>query len=110
VHQGDLLADLPRARNTDPATSHKAAATIKASGALGKQQRAVLELVRLWPGHTSAEIAVLYAQQQGDSTRWREVRPLVARRLPELVPVYIRKGAARICDFCGSPSVTWWPR
>lgn len=55
--QLDLLADTPRARRNDPETSHRAAARIKASGALGRQQALVLDYVRRFPGHTSAELA-----------------------------------------------------
>lgn len=109
--QPDLFTDTPRARNTDPATSHKAAARIKSSGALGEQQRAVLDLVQRYPGHTSAELAMHLAIERGQGAGgWAVLRPMVARRLPELVPVHVRKGEARVCDVCGSESVTWWPR
>jgi hypothetical protein len=109
-HQFDLLADTPRARTSDPATSHTAARRIKDSGTLGRQQRAVLALVQAWPGHTSGELAMKYAVQDMSTRGWQHYRPMVARRLPELEPVHVRKGAARTCAITGSSCVTWWPR
>ena len=53
------MTDTPRARRSDPETSHIAADRIKASGVLGKQQAAVLEAVRRYPGSTAVEIAKL---------------------------------------------------
>jgi len=109
--QGDLLADLPRARNTDPPTSHRAAARIKQSGALGRQQRLVLEWVRQYPGHTSAEIARRMAESRDDDGRlWTAYRPMLGRRLPELAPVHLRKGEPRECQVTGAESLTWWAR
>lgn len=105
------LTDTPRARRTDPATSHQAADRIKDSGALGAQQHAVLALVRAYPGCTSAEIAMHYAISRGDGPgAWREDRPMTARRLPELSPVHVRKGEPRECTLTGSQCLTWWPR
>ena len=93
-----VMVDTPRARNTDPETSHEAAEAIKASGELGRQQLAVLEAVRRWPGLTSLELG---ARMKLD--RWA-----VARRLPELEGVYVRKGEAKTVN--GRRHVTWWPK
>lgn len=109
--QLDLLADTPRARRNDPETSHRAAARIKASGALGRQQALVLDYVRRFPGHTSAELARRMAQARDDTAAtWSAYRPMLGRRLPELEPVHIRKGAERICEVTGFQCLTWWER
>ena len=97
--------DRPRAATTDPGTSHAAAERLKRSGALGRQAALVLELVRRYPGHTSAELAARHADAVGG--HWAVHRPMFARRLPELLGV--RQGSSRQCGVCESPSVTWWP-
>lgn len=105
--QQQLFADTPRARRTDPETSHLAAERIKATGALGEQQRLVLDLVKRFPGCTSAELAKFHACQTGaDFGQWRF---RVARRLPELAPVHIRRGKPRECRINGTPAGTWYP-
>jgi hypothetical protein len=109
--QPDLFADRPRARVSDPETSHKAAARIKASGALGRQQGIVKAYVEEFPGRTSAELAYEMAlARDGDGAHWHKYRAMVARRLPELSPIHIRKGEAMVCDVTGAESLTWWPR
>lgn len=97
--------DRPRASARDPQTSHAAAERIKRSGALGRQAALVLSLVQRYPGHTSAELAARHADAVGG--HWAVLRPMFARRLPELLGV--RQGASRQCTVCESPSVTWWP-
>lgn len=102
-----LLADLPRSRATDPDTSHEAADQIRRTGELGRQQLAVLDAVRRWPGRTSAELGKLIADDLGqDATRWRYT---VARRLPELAPIHVRRMKPRACEATGNPATTWWP-
>lgn len=91
------LAERPRARHLDPSTSHEAAAAIAASGDLGRQQLAVLEAVRRWPGLTSLELGA-----RMEINRWA-----VARRLPELEGEHVRKGEPRIVN--GRRHLTWWP-
>ena len=105
MEQAVLDWDRPRARATDPQTSHTAAERIKRSGALGKQAALVLSLVQRFPGHTSAELAARHADEIGG--HWAVHRSMVARRLPELHGV--RQGKSRQCTVCESPSVTWWP-
>lgn len=100
------LVDVPRAANADPDTSHLAAARIKASGALGEQQRRVLEMVCKFPGCTSAELAAHI-----DATNWQSHRAMTGRRLPELERGgFVRKGEARVCRVCKAKCVTWWPK
>jgi hypothetical protein len=106
-----LLADLARARSTDPDTSHEAADQVRRTGALRETQHAVLEAVRQWPGFTAVELAEKLA---GHTVRDIE-RPAhwwrleASRRLPELEPVYVRRGDARRCSVNGNPQTTWWP-
>lgn len=89
---------IPRARRTDPATSHEAAAAMLASGAIGRQAQDVLDAVRRWPGLTSLELG---ARMEID--RWA-----VARRLPELEGAgHVRRGEARQVN--GRRHLTWWP-
>lgn len=104
MNQPDLFADYPRARESDPVSSHLAAREVKESGRLGKQQCAVLEAVRAWPGRTSAELAAKLAPDN-----WFSLRHMVARRLPELEPVHVRKGVMRECTKTHRKAVTWFP-
>lgn len=102
-----LLADLPRSRASDPETSHQAADKVRRTGELGRQQLAVLEAVKRWPGRTSAELGKLVAEdRQEDATRWRYT---IARRLPELAPVHVRRMKPRACEVTGNPAMTWFP-
>ena len=104
-----LLADLPRARTTDPETSHVAAARVKATGQLRESQLAVLEAVRRWPGRTPPELGELLAGMvirgiPRDANWWRYE---VSRRAPELVPVWLRRGKPRVCRLKHTPQTTW---
>lgn len=106
--QFPLFADTPRARATDPRTSHEAAAAIKRSGALGRQQALVLALVRRFPGSTAGELAMY--QSRADRAPFDGWRYRVSRRLPELAPAHIERGEARECKALGTRQTTWWPR
>jgi hypothetical protein len=90
--------DTPRARRSDPATSHLAAERVRPR--LRKQQRQVLDALTRWPGSTAVELA----------TRSGLDRYLVSRRLPELVPQYARRGKPRSCTVASTPQTTWYPR
>lgn len=73
--QLDLLAPrFPRARRTDPRSSHEAAALIERTGVAGRQAQAVLAAMRAHPLSTSMELA----RAAGID------RYAVARRAPEL--------------------------
>lgn len=94
------LFEIPRARRSDPSTSHIAAERMRESGALGKQAQAVLEAVRNWPGCTAVEIA----------QRAQIDRHAVSRRLPELAKSnQVRRGPPRNCSVNGRPQSTWRP-
>lgn len=103
------LVDTPRARATDPDTSHQAAAAIKATGALGEQQRDALQMVRLFPGSTTSELARRKVELLGAEGSWEKWRHIFGRRLGELADVHIRAGKARRCGVTGRRATTWWP-
>jgi hypothetical protein len=93
-----LLADTPRSRRSDPETSHEAAEQVRRSGDLGRQQLAVLEAVKRWPGLTSLELAA----------RLNLDRYQVARRLPEIeAALRVRRGDIKSIN--GRNHLTWWP-
>lgn len=95
----DLLA---RARTSDPETSHAAAQQVEASGRAGSDRNRLLQAVRLHPGHTAGELALL------DSVNME--RSEVSKRLPELRRLgLVRNGEARECFARKSRMLTWWP-
>ena len=89
-----------RARSTDPASSHEAAASVIASGALAHQQAQAAAAVRAFPGRTSNELSVECGQD----------RYALARRLPECEEAArVRRGTIRKDRYTGRSGVTWWP-
>ena len=104
-----LALDLasPRARNTDPASSHEAAQR-QCRGRANSDGMIVLACVKAMPGATSAELALFYGLN----------RNMVARRLPDLKErglVFYRLGLddkriLRKCKVNGTNAVPWWPR
>lgn len=91
----------PLARRTDPESSHIAARSMVASGALSDQQRISVALVRAYPNHTSDELAAL-----GTLDRYQ-----LARRLPEVERLgFVERGAIRKSNTTGRPSCTWHPK
>lgn len=96
--QLSLLTDTPRARRTDPQTSHQAAERIKSSGKLRAQQQTVLDAVKRFPGSTAVELA----------SRAGLDRYMVSRRLPELAPIWVRRHAPRVCTVKGTAQITWY--
>ena len=87
-----LLADLARARRTDPGTSHEAAERVRRSGQLTAHQLLIRDAIRNKPGMTYVEIAEATGLE----------RHAVARRLKELEPVHAVRGEAR------NGMQTWW--
>lgn len=95
----DLFDFIPRARATDPATSHVAAARVTASGAAGRQAAVVRAALGAHPGVTSAELAAACGLD----------RYQTARRLPELRKLgQARNGGPRVCRVTGKLALTWW--
>ena len=94
-----LTLDLasPRARNTDPSTSHEAA-TRQSKGRANSDAIAVLSCVKTMSGATSAELATFYGLD----------RHMVARRLPDLeASGKVLRGSVRRCKVRGTNAVTW---
>ena len=104
MQQPDLFSmDVPRpmSRRNDPQTSRIAAASLRASGELGRQAKAVLEATTRWPGSTAVELAAKAGLD----------RYAVSRRLPELLrDGKVTRGGARVCRENGRPQSTWWPK
>jgi hypothetical protein len=90
--------DTPRARRSDPETSHEAAARVAPK--LRAQQQTVLDALARYPGSTAVELASKAGLD----------RYLVSRRLPELVPTHAKRGRPRACTVAGTAQTTWYPR
>ncbi len=89
----------PAARNTDPNSSHDAAAHVTLSGARAKQQAMAVKAVEQYPGLTSLELA----------NRTSMDRYVLARRLPEAEEgLAVRRGQERRCSISGRLAITWW--
>jgi hypothetical protein len=103
--QLDLLSHSAIARRFDPSTSHEAAEHITANGSRARQQNAVLDLVKRYPGHTSAELAVKCELEDGCLDR-----ASTARRLPELRKAHlVKNGWDRVCSVTSRKGMTWYP-
>lgn len=106
------------ARNSDPETSHIAAATVEASGAAQNQRDLALSAVQESPGRTATELEAYYGLD----------RYMLSRRLPELrdegavqqcaicsmgrLTCRIcekRHDVKRVCEIKGRPMQVWWP-
>lgn len=88
------------ARNTDPLTSHEAAARIVAIGTAADHRSLLLDAVGRMPGRTCAELARMVGLD----------RHQASKRLPELRAAgLVRNGADRKCSIAGTTQMTWWP-
>jgi hypothetical protein len=93
---------LPLARNTDPATSKEAAASLAGSTQLGQAQLDALCLVRAYPGRTANELA--RAAGHGDPRK-------VNRRLIELKRVdLIEVRGSSVDAITHKRGLRWWPK
>lgn len=88
----------PRARKTDPETSHQAAR--KVAGKADLRRVLLTAAVCDAPGRTAAEIARDLGHPEIDAYE-------ASRRLPECEG--LRKGASRQCEVKGTTCVTWEP-
>ena len=105
MEQLDLLSDTPASRNTDPATSHIAERNVTASGVRATQQHIVLDLVRRYPGLSSAELAMQSKKGTKELDRWQ-----VARRTADLASAnLIESGEPRKCGVTGFLCKTFYP-
>ena len=112
-----LVFARPHSRPSDPPSSADAAESARASGAMGRQARAVLALVEAHPGLTSAELAAWC----GEGLAWDEARrrSQIARWLPDVEAAGLVRRcehrargmvAARVDSRCRhvAGEVTWW--
>lgn len=97
MHTG-VSKHYPRARNTDPETSHEAARAIDPNN-LSDQHAKVTAAVQQRPGHTSRELS-----KEAGLDRY-----MLARRLPELECVTVVRGDRRKCSISGLSALTWYP-
>lgn len=87
----------PASRASDPATSRQAEAKITHSGQRQSQADMVAELVKRYPGRTTAELALL-----GPFDRYQ-----VARRMADLIAVgRVTRGTPRRCETNGTNAHT----
>lgn len=85
-------------KNIDPVTSYRAEEKITKSGKRKTQAMQILEALKQYPRHTSAELA--------EKTIFNRYQ--VARRLPDLLHNnLVRQRESRICRVTGSESITW---
>lgn len=77
----DTVQAVPRSASGDPRASERAEFKMRESGAMRSQALEVLELVRLFPGRTSKELARAIEVNRIET---RLDRPAIGRRLPEL--------------------------
>lgn len=116
-----LLTDTHIARRSDPVTSHKAAAKVKASGQCAVQQAIAFAYVREYPDHTAQELADICLRAGGSMDRYD-----FGRRLPEIAKDHDKHGnrksplikkrchpdgspMKRVCAVTGNEACTWVP-
>ena len=105
MEQLDLLSDILASRNTDPLSSHIAKRDVTLCGARATQQHVVLDLVRRFPGRSSAELAKKSITGPKRLDRWQ-----VARRTADLESAdLIRSGDLRKCSLTGKKCKTFYP-
>ena len=93
-----LHADIPRARRSDPSTSHAAAERMIRTGTAKAHQHKILIAVRQYPGSTYVELAAITGLE----------RHAVGRRLAEIeTGGYIRRGHPVTRG--GRPMLAWYP-
>jgi predicted HTH transcriptional regulator len=88
------------ARNSDPATSHQAAAEITADGSRDSMCETAYKLLKANPGSTAKELDKLAGANDGQ----------IRKRLSDLAKAKLAvKGAARKCGVSGKSAQTWHP-
>ena len=91
----------PLARNTDPATSHLAAAEIHGEGKLAGLRRRAFQLVQDHPGKIARELSVIAGDNDART---------INRRLGEVEKLgLIYRGVERRCKITGRLCATWFP-
>jgi len=79
MNQLPLLSKVPASRSTDNAASYRAEELQNASGVRGRNQRLILDAFLKYPMTTTKELSDLTGLD----------RYMVARRAPDLYPVYL---------------------
>lgn len=93
--------DPPISRNSDPETSHDAAADLTASGARSRMASITLAGLRENPGLTSKELEKLLGFEDG----------AIRKRLNDLRHLKLAdNGPERRCSITGKTAQTWVPR
>lgn len=93
-----------RARQTDPSTSHEAAANN--APRLNAQAARVLSLIERYPGHTACELA---QRETRDPAAYVRARYMISRRASELRAMHlVRSGTPRRCTVAGSNQMIWY--
>ena len=93
----------PRARRSDPISSHAAADHAESTGLIASQQQKALAMVASYPGRTARELSRL--RWPDDELKAERLFRALGRRLPELVAL----GRLRRDDG-DVEGVRWWPR
>jgi hypothetical protein len=99
------LFDPPATHSHDPETSRLALDAHESTGARGRNQRIVLDMVKRWPGYTACEL-------------WMTATPDEIQKLKELQEIRRRccdleskglvvKGPARLCRVKNTRQTTW---
>lgn len=95
-------------RNTDPQTSHKAERKHTELGKRAVRARQVLELVCMYPGHTSGELSVKMWER--GSLPFKVCAETPHKRLPELWSLgLVTHGDDRKCRDSGNLCQAWYP-
>lgn len=93
----------PAARRHDPETSHLAAAEVTRSGKRQTHIRMLAELLEVYAGHTSAELAFMVADKHPELNRHE-----VARRLADGKGVVFIQGPKKMCSATHRMCMTWF--
>lgn len=103
--------ETPAARSTDPETSHEAATAITGSGKRARQQRAIVALVRRYPGRTAGELAKLVVAGDHSDLPDDEIACYqdIQRRFNELEPQFVHRGDKRRCTRRGTMATELLP-
>ncbi len=92
----------PSTRRTDPVTSLEAEARVMRSGDRETHCRKLLNLVRRYPGMTSAELASICGMERHEAAR-----RLSDLKNPLVGPKLVKQGPKRKCKRSGRMAVIW---
>jgi len=101
------VAEGPKARLTDPETSHEAAQALKGKPRIGELQSIALRIVRGHPGATAAEIWEMSGIRDARTITPR-LAPLRRAGLIKNMPLD-HPERRRVDPVSGKQQLTWWP-